>query len=142
MISGFFDRRLAPRPLVSASIQLPTFGLDWIGVPLVVDTGAEYTCIHASDAMLRFGIDVSSLNPASWPKSTTIVGVGGSLDYWEVPSRITLQHDHGRLDVIDGLVLLGPLRSRGVPSLLGLDVLKLFRLELHGPNQTISLERP
>lgn len=141
MISGFFVPAMLPQPLVLMAVQVDEFGPGFATVPFVVDTGAAFTCIHAMDAIRYFGRTPAQLDPATWTGAETIGGVGGSLQYARSPANYVLKRDDGAMESVNGNILFSDMRSSRLPSLMGWDLLRLFRLEVHGPNQTVTLER-
>lgn len=110
-------------------------------IPFVVDTGAALTCIHAMDAIRGFGLSPHELDPTSWSNTQTIGGVGGSHAYRTEVANYGFRKSDGQVEVIPSTVRIGEIRSQSTPALLGWDLLKFFRLEINGPNQTIALYR-
>ncbi len=86
MITGFFAREILPQPLIRVAVLVQELRSEWISVPFVIDTGAAHTCIHAVDATRLFGLKQVDLDPANWPTSTLIQGIGGTLTYRELPA--------------------------------------------------------
>ena len=106
-----------------------------------MDTGAARTCLHALDAIRYFGVAPRQLDAAAWVNPMPMGEIGGSVWCKESAATYGLWRDDGQVEVVQGQVLIGDMRTTGVPSLLGWDVLRLFRLEVDGPNRTVRLTR-
>jgi hypothetical protein len=117
------------------------FGPDAGLVPFVVDTGAARTTIHALDAMRYFGKTPADLDSSTWATTLAMGGIGGSMQCKESATTFGMRHEDGTIETISGQILIGDIKSAGVPSLLGWDLLKFFRLEVHGGDLTIALHR-
>ncbi|MEO6043876.1 MAG: hypothetical protein ABIQ47_08140 [Tepidiformaceae bacterium] len=141
MIPGFFARNILPQPLVEIVADVDGLQPDWVPIPFVVDTGAAFTCIHARDAIRKFGMSAESLDPDNWPPSDPVHGISGSLRYRTFPARLAFQRDDGGWEVVDAPIRIGELKSESTPSLLGCDVLKFFNLEVDVGNQIVRLRR-
>ncbi len=140
MISGFFARGLGPQPWLRMSVVVPEFGPIAARFPFIVDTGATATVIHARDALFFFGLSPADLDSSMWTNAITVGGVGGSMLCKESSATFAFQNDDGTIDKIEGTVLIGDMRSAGLPSLLGRDLLRLFHLEIHG-DESVALQR-
>lgn len=141
MITGFFDG-LEPQPFVWIALRIESFGDGFAPIPFMVDTGAVRTTLHALDAIRYFGLDPARLDSQHWSHRVEMNGVGGAALYQEWPAVFGLAHDDGRLERIDGSILLGDLATGPLPSLLGWDILRLLHVDLHGPNRTIRMDVP
>jgi len=122
-------------------VHVPELRDEWISVPFVIDTGAAHTCIHAVDATRLFGLKQADLDPANWPGSTLIQGVGGTLAYRELRASYAFQRDDDAWEIVEAPVRFGEFRSSSTPSLLGWDVLSQFRLEVEASLDFIRLTR-
>lgn len=140
MIPGFFAPAVLPQPLIRVAVHIDGLQPDWAVVPFVIDTGAALTCIHAIDAVRLFGMSPASLDPTTWADPTPVGGIGGGLNYMERSASYVFLHTDGTTHQIDGVIKIGELRSQSTPALLGWDLLKHFRLEVHGSQQTVLLE--
>lgn len=132
MISGFFAKGVMPQPLLRVAVRIPAFNPVFVATPFVIDTGAAVTCIHAIDATRRFGIPEGELDPTLWSASSVAGGVGGSIRYRESPSTYGFPRDDGGVEMIEGMVRIGEFRSGSLPSLLGWDLLRHFRIVIDG----------
>lgn len=140
MITGYFLPHILPQPLVQVVVHIDGHQPEWAPVPFVVDTGAAVTCIHALDAIRLFGMSPGSLDPATWPETTPVGGIGGGLSYLTLPARYAFRHDDGTFQVIEGPIRVGEARSQGTPALLGWDLLRHFRLTVSGNGPSVTLE--
>ena len=140
MISGFFIPG-QPQPLIWMALVVDELGPDAALVPFIVDTGAARTCLHALDALRYFGATPADLDPATWRNPIKMGGIGGSVLCKESPAAYGLRRDDGQTEVVTGSILIGDMKTSGMPSLLGWDLLRLFHLEVHGGNLTLRLTR-
>ncbi|MBI5949890.1 MAG: hypothetical protein HY875_17270 [Chloroflexi bacterium] len=120
-------------------LRIPDVRPDWIPVPFVVDTGAAVSCIHALDAVAKFGMTPASLDPAAWPSARAMGGIGGQLRYLALPASYAFLHDHGQWEVIDSTIYIGEMRSQTLPALLGCDLLSRFVLTVSA-GRTVTLD--
>ncbi len=147
MIRGFFhpDRPDTPTPFIGAVVWIPSLFPDWRAMSFLVDTGAERTTIHPTDAMERLRIPRSTLErpPREWGTPGHAGGVGGSHLYYEIPAALGLYTDDGNADIRRIDVLVAPLspENRNLPSLLGWDVLRNFELTTNWPKRLVRLEQ-
>ena len=140
MISGYFLLGQLAQPLLAMTVVAQAFGPVVAKIPFVVDTGATATVIHARDAIRYFGMTPEDLDSSTWIDAITVGGVGGSMKCKQSDATFGFRHDDGTIDSIRATVLIGDMRSVGLPSLLGRDLLRLFRLEIHG-DETVVLHR-
>ena len=98
----------------------------------IVDTGAEITCIDRSvaDKLLLEPLELATMHTAS--------GVQGSAVYY-VELRLGWRQEHPP-DPLTVRAYSVALKGAGV--LVGLDVLRLGRLNLDGPNRRFELFLP
>ena len=138
MVVGWFS--FTGRPFVRVLITIPRLGIQ-NEVDLLVDTGADSTCVnHRDAAYLRLFPDVLQES-----EMTHATGIGGSSRYFVEDARLEF------LDTDDDSPREYPVSLRiadlsdtpmPIPSLLGRDILNLHRmiyspaerrLELHAP---------
>lgn len=145
MISGFFDPARGPYPYLTVAVRVPFVTVDrWVSVQFIVDTGASHTAVHPLDAVRILGLTPAQLlNAAGWPKVVNSGGVGGGATYFECPAEYGFVRDDGSVEVIADDVWIGQLTpgSQRMPSLLGWNLLKHFRLEVNGGTPSIVFER-
>ena len=145
MINGFFRQGRGPEPYVRIGLDLPLLSPSpWVAVSFLVDTGASQTCLHPRDATTFFGTPRARLlDPNQWPRVADSGGVGGAAIYFPLPVRYGFVHTDGREEIIEGTIAVGQLTATNewIPSLMGWDLLQHFRLDLHGRNKTVSLDR-
>ena len=140
MIQGFFVPAVLPQPLVLVAVRIDAFGPDIAAVPFVIDTGAAHTCITAQDSLHAFGQNPADLDSAAWPDAVELAGVGGSLRAKVSPASFWFRNTDGSVEMLSTNIRIGDMRSGALPSLLGWDLLKSFRLVVDGPAQTATLE--
>lgn len=80
--------------------------------------------------------------PQLWPRQRTLGGVGGSTTYYVHPALFGFQYDDQQPRVLQGEILVAEpnASNRRVPSLLGWDVLRHFRVTLDYGQRFITLE--
>jgi predicted aspartyl protease len=113
-----------PAPRVEVTVRHPSqAGLEE-PVRLLIDTGADLTVIPAVTAS-RLGLHPRGLVPVS--------GYGGVQAYLREYRADLVVPGYPPVPV---LLLAG---LQGLPTILGRDVLNLFRVILDGPNQTLEI---
>ena len=138
MIRGSFvsfdeysDRDLMPVVRVTVSIERlkePAGGIDF-----VIDTGAQFTNIQPNDAYLWAEIPDDQLSdPAMWPRTTYGSGIGGLGVFFPMPASYRFRHESGRVETIVGRIYIAQLTRDNInmPSLMGWDILRQFRIAL------------
>ena len=143
MIRGFFDPARGRYPFVTLVLRVAEVNLNrWFPLEFVLDTGAEQSCLHPNDAMQKMGVPSHRLDDSStWPLAILGGGVGGGASFYSCRAQYGFVHKDGVETLIPGAIWVARLSAtnRDLPSLLGRDVLQHFRLEIDGPNKTVSL---
>ena len=139
---GFFERSLLAQPLVRIALRVPSLRNDWVPVTFVVDTGSAVTCLHASTVNSLFGVPMSDLAPERWGAATQLSGIGGELKYLVERAQFGFPTLAGGLEIIEDDIRLGEERSAGMPPILGMNLLRLFRVLIDSPASTVELTRP
>ncbi len=127
MIRGYFHN---DRPFVRAWVRLPGLGL-MDEIRFLVDTGATYTTLHPLDGR-NMGVPFLQLGGPV----RAVRGVGGRADYVGQPAELLfLDHEGGyaRLEIEMNVARLTR-GLEGLPSLLGRDVLRQWRMD-YDPRQ-------
>lgn len=141
-VNGFFHP-FAPHPYVSMAVKVDLLGIDWTVIDVLIDTGADVTAIHATDALTRLGLSRADLSPETWPTSELdpFSGIGGDIKYRRVPADYRFLQVDGSPKELQGDVRIGEYRNdvEHLPSLLGLDLLKHFCLTLDSPARVVTL---
>ena len=123
MITGFFSSR--GRPYIYGTVTLPRFGVS-TGVPFLLDTGADSSCLHSEDAR-SLAIPESSLG-----NEVHAGGVGGTAAYYREPAIVTFKYGPGRIYEASyniDLDLSYSDETLAMPSLLGRDILDDWHIE-------------
>ena len=90
---------------------------------LLVDTGASDTCLHPADT-IRARIPFDRLEGQD-----TVQGVGGISSYFREPASLLFEDDSNlRIYRLDLLIAAPTDSNRGLPSLLGRDVLNRWQM--------------
>lgn len=120
-------------PLIDVTVELPRFSVSRT-FPLLVDTGADDTCLHLRDAFRLLGSRRYSMLTGPIRE---IIGVGGSQEYFSEQAWITFEHHNGTLESYEFDIGIAvpfwgdperlALQFR-LPSVLGWDLLQYFRL--------------
>ena len=144
MIQGGVDRLYGDRPFVLLEVKIDALDVEWTSIRALIDTGALHTSVHGDIALATLGIPAQQLGESSWPASErqSLDGVGGSVRYRRVPAAFRFAHDTGEQQEVEGSLHIGPHphESQTLPSLLGMDLLRHFRLTLDGPAGDVILE--
>ena len=136
VVTGFFDR--LGRPTVEGRVSLTSLNRDGV-VQFIVDTGADQTLIAYEDAV-DLGVDFEQYNQSSVVAS---VGVGGSLRVYPEGGRLIVRDagdNYHPFDITLGLAERNP--DGWIPSLLGRDILRWFRVVVSQPENVVTLTRP
>ena len=142
MISGFFDSEYGlPHVWVRLGIG---GGESRTLVPFVIDTGATTTALHAHDALRRLGMDETDLDPRRWPEDRLSLsgGVGGAAPYRVLEAAYEFRREGRISQIVTASIELGALNTEHLPSLLGWDVLRHFRLDLNASRGKVALLPP
>ncbi len=129
MISGFFDSAFGfPHVWVRLSFE----GRPPALVPFLIDTGASTTVVHAHDARRYLQLQKADLDPRQWPQEQirSSSRVGGLTFYRVADASYEFPGDDGALGVINASVDVGGFDTERLPSLMGWDLLRRFRIEL------------
>ena len=131
MIRGEFDASDPyPKPWVRVFLFLAGISTTWTEVRFLLDTGAGKTCLHPRDAIAVGVATTALITPSSWPRVVNLSGVGGTMQYFETAASFGFPQVDGNLHLIDQTILVAQARRTNtrLPSLLGWDVLRGFRL--------------
>ena len=141
MISGYFSATWGC-PFVWARLTVP--GRPPEAVPFLTDTGSATSIIHANDARMRLNLPISELEPAGWLPEDTVRrrGVAGVALCRLMDAALDFAHEDGATETIAETIELGGIGSEGLPSLLGWDVLRHFRLDLNASRGSVALLTP
>ncbi len=121
MIVGRFDKR--GRPYVKGIVNFPRFQVS-VETLFLLDTGADSTCLHPLDAE-KAHVPFSQLRDRQ-----TFRGVGGSSPYFREAAILSFADTPQTIFYsVDLLVAEPHERNRGLPSLLGRDVINHWYME-------------
>lgn len=133
MLQGFLGRNTG-RLYVIGRVRLPAIGVD-VRVPFEVDTGADFTVISLAH-LLRSGV-----RPGRLPlvrSATRIRGITGSLRSYDLPCDLVFEDgDKSHFYEITAGVP-DPKRYGNLPSILGRDVLRRWRMVYDEPRSVLS----
>jgi hypothetical protein len=123
-------------PFVRAIVRVPRLSAR-AQIDFLVDTGASHTLISPIDAT-KLGVTALSFAAV---RATPMSGVGGrSLQYAE-PCLVDLVHVDGHTERIEPLLnFASPDTDADYPSLLGRDLIGLYKLTYHLAENLVSLE--
>ena len=103
-------------------------------IPFVVDTGAERSLLgydHADE----IGVDYDLCRRPD----ASIGGIGGDLDVYDEEARLTFRTSDGSTLTYETTLQLASRAGIGIPSLLGLDVLRGFRMVFDWNRSEVAL---
>ena len=127
----------AGRPVVDADVYLPRLGR-LLPVAFLVDTGADDTTLSSRDWRAA-GLEWSDFAAPS----VRSAGVGGVIESPVEPAEVRLRHDDGSVEVLAFDIELQP-RLPGafaLPSFLGRDILRRYRIVFSMEDGELTLER-
>lgn len=138
-IAGYFDSGNEPAPFVEARVHLPRPGLTST-VDFLLDTGADATTLHPGDTG-KMPIDLSTLST----ESISVRGIGGEMRYVQEEALVYIEDgDTGGWHRFSIHVHIAPLGEhdtlRGLPSVLGRDILNDCRCIFDAGQSLVSLE--
>lgn len=108
-------------------------------VRFIVDTGADQTLIGYEDAT-DLGVDFEQYDQDS---SVESIGVGGPLRTYPEGGRLLFHDADGNQHPFVVTLAVAECSPSGwVPSLLGRDILRWFRVVVSEPENEVSLTRP
>ena len=118
------------------SARLGVFG----PVTFLIDTGADFTTLHPSDAA-NLGIDYAT--DFAGARQRRVGGVGGEAVEFDQTCQLFLDHTNGDQDQILFTIGIAPPTPSNLrlPSLLGRDVLKYYRLTFQESANLVVLQR-
>ena len=140
-IEGYFKSGLnvLPAPYVDSIIQFPRLG---IGGPVdfLIDTGADHTSIHPSDAA-KLGVDYRRFRGK---QIVNFGGIGGQLGYYPESGVLVCRDTSGDFRLCDITIYICQKSTQqnieGLPSLIGRDVLSLCTLRIDKSINLVQLE--
>ena len=124
MVVGYFS--FAGRPFVRVRVIIPRLGIRH-EVDLLVDTGADVTCLNHRDVM-NMGLFPEVLRESEMTYAT---GIGGSSRYFREDARLVfLDADDDPTREYDVSLRIADMSDAptSIPSLLGRDILNLHRM--------------
>ncbi len=130
-------------PVVRVSLHIPRITADFVPINFLVDTGATDTYLHPQDAKTEIGIDPARLaDPRQWLTKRATNGLGGRVACYVEPAVYLFFHDDGQTrQITHEIHIVPPTVSNAVlPSLLGLDILRHFKVSMDYAGQRLILE--
>ena len=119
MIVGWFNE--IGRPYVEGRVIIPRLHVNH-AIPFLVDTGADSTCLHPSDAW-EAGIPFRQLGNRRGSR-----GIGGVSQYFLEPVIISFEDGNvTRLYAVELLIAEPNVSNDGLPSLLGRNIINNWR---------------
>ena len=110
-------------------------------MPFLIDTGSSTSIVHAKDARTRLNLATGVMEPAAWTPEETVRrrGVAGVALSRLIEATFEFTHDDRSLQAIAETIELGAVDSQQLPSLMGWDLLRRFRIEVDRGAGTVTL---
>ncbi len=122
-------------PYITAEVAIPGLGTAR-DTPFLLDTGVGTTFLMAEDA-IQMGIDFGNLTLSSSLGS----GVGGYIRIYQMSASITFADRENLYVYRAELAIAEPgEHNRGLPSLLGRDILNRWRLRYDAPANALEAQ--
>ena len=138
MIRGLY--RSPNTAYISGFVYFPPPVDEVLEVPFLVDTGASWTSLFATD-LLRLGDKIGTLPVERAP--IELRGVGGTLQPWTVRGGVAFVHDEGGFTTFTvNLALIPDAAGAGLPALLGMDILSHGTLQIDPSDQKVTFDAP
>ena len=135
VVTGFFDE--SGRPAIEVHVTITKLGLGGL-VRFIVDTGADQTLIGYEDAT-DLGVEFEQYDQDS---SVESIGVGGPLPTYPEEGRLFFRDADDNQHPFSLTLAVAEKNPAGwVPSLLGRDILRWFRVVVSAPENEVSLTR-
>ena len=142
-VRGYYSDDAWRRPLVRARVAIPRLAVS-APIEFLVDTGADRTAIHWNDRQAFEGAGAAPLPAdAAFPETVTLSGISGQrIRYGLDEAQLFFRSEQGPVLLVRMTlgVALDPIP--GVPSLLGRDFFRRFRLEFDMPEDRLVIEQP
>ena len=121
---------------VQTTVRTPRLSVS-DSVDFLIDTGADFTCIHPQDAK-RLGL---SPDPMQMPSdSVRLAGVGGVLEYYREDATLQFNDEDGSiLEFYCQIHVSHDPSVERLPSLLGRDFLNRCRLLADNPENQVLI---
>lgn len=103
-------------------------------IPFAVDTGAERSLLGYDNAD-EMGVDYDGYGKPD----ASIGGIGGDLDVYDEEARLTFRTSDGSTLTYETTLQVASRAGKGIPSLLGLDVLRGFRMVFDWNTNEVAL---
>ena len=136
MPSGWFssDPPFSGHPFVLGSIRIPRLGVAGL-VEFLVDTGCGLTTLHPADS-LDMRVDFNRLTQQGF-----VAGIGGNQPAFSEEAELSFFHDQGLVTYILEIDI-APVTEHNawLPSLLGMDVIRHWRMVCDVQNGELSFE--
>lgn len=129
-------------PVIQVWVYLPGITSLPVCIDFLIDSGATSSVIHPQDALLKLGLSEATLSsPQFWSSTHVTSGVGGEATSFVYPGTYTFVHDDGNLLHVDEDIHIAQLTPTNldIPSLLGWDILRRFRIELDYIERRVTL---
>ena len=133
-LSGWF-KGVTGEPRIDAEVTLPGLGIAG-NIPFLLDTGADTTFLMADDAD-QMGINFGNLTLSPSLGS----GVGGHIRLYRASANIVFSDEANHYVYRAELAIAEPgEHNRGLPSLLGRDILNRWRLRYDAPANALEAQ--
>jgi hypothetical protein len=123
-------------PYIRAVVRMPALNVR-AQVDFLVDTGATHTLISPDDSSL-IGLRREAFSARG---ALEMRGVGGTSYQYRVMAELDFLHEDGIVQTLRTFInVAAPAPDADYPSLLGIDIIGLYKLTYHLAENLVSLE--
>lgn len=146
MIKGWIEHRDGySNPFVRATLWIPELGTLATTIDFLIDTGADFACLHPVDAVTKVGMPLEHLTTdRAWEQASSLDGIGGRAKFLQGRAVFGFRHTDGTVEEFEHMLLIMKSEDYNaeLPSVLGSDVLAHYELRVSWQTEEVLLLPP